>query len=236
ADAMTELLVEAGIADRSKFVTIYSGMDIEPFLHANQTRDQVRRELGIEPGQVVVGKIARLFHLKGHEFLLATAKRVIQADPRIRFLLVGDGLLRESLSKSIESMGLHKHFIFTGLVPPDRIPALIGAMDIVVHASLREGLARALPQALLAEKPVISYDVDGAREVVLDGKTGFLLPAKAIEPLGDSILKLANEPTLRQSMGQQGKMLCKERFGHQHMTRQIRSLYEQVLSKTKLTR
>ena len=230
ADAMTDLLVEAKIAERSKFVTIYSGMDIEPFLNADQNRLQLRKELGIRPEDIVVGKIARLFHLKGHQYLLACAQRVVQADPRIRFLLVGDGVLRESLEKEIASMGLQNHFIFTGLVPPHEIPDLIGAMDMLMHVSLREGLARALPQAMLAGKPVISYDIDGAKEVVIEDQTGILLPPKSIQPLGDAILKLANDADLRTRLGLQGRLLCQERFGHQSMTKQIRRLYEQILS------
>lgn len=230
ADAMTDLLVEAKIAERSKFVTIYSGMDIEPFLNADQNRLQLRKDLGIRPEDIVVGKIARLFHLKGHQYLLACAQRVVQADPRIRFLLVGDGILRESLEKEIASMGLKNHFIFTGLVPPHEIPDLIGAMDMLMHVSLREGLARALPQALLAGKPVISYDIDGAKEVVIEGQTGILLPPKSTQPLGDAILKLANDADLRTRLGLQGRLLCQERFGHQPMTKQIRRLYQQILS------
>lgn len=230
ADAMTDLLVEAKIAERSKFVTIYSGMDIEPFLNADQNRLQLRKDLGIRPEDIVVGKIARLFHLKGHQYLLACAQRVVQADPRIRFLLVGDGILRESLEKEIASMGLKNHFIFTGLVPPHEIPDLIGAMDMLMHVSLREGLARALPQALLAGKPVISYDIDGAKEVVIEDQTGILLPPKSIQPLGDAILKLANDADLRTRLGLQGRLLCQERFGHQPMTKQIRRLYQQILS------
>jgi glycosyltransferase involved in cell wall biosynthesis len=230
ADAMTDLLVEAKIAERSKFVTIYSGMDIEPFLNADQNRLQLRKDLGIRPEDIVVGKIARLFHLKGHQYLLACAQRVVQADPRIRFLLVGDGILRESLEKEIASMGLKNHFIFTGLVPPHEIPDLIGAMDMLMHVSLREGLARALPQALLAGKPVISYDIDGAKEVVIEDQTGILLPPKSTQPLGDAILKLANNADLRTRLGLQGRLLCQERFGHQPMTKQIRRLYQQILS------
>ena len=78
-------------------------------------------------------------------------------------------------------------------MPPERIPALIGAMDVLVHASLREGLARALPQALIAGKPVISYDVDGAREVVMPGETGYLLAPRSVEPLAEALVRLAQD-------------------------------------------
>src|SRR5688500_5526398 len=100
ADAMTDLMVDAGVAPRDKFTTIYSGMDVEPFLRANEHRDRVRRELGYEPQHVVIGKIARLFELKGHEDVIAAA-RELDREPNLRFLFVGDGLWREKLQNQI---------------------------------------------------------------------------------------------------------------------------------------
>ncbi len=230
ADAMTDLLVDAGVAPRAKFTTVYSGMDVEPFLAADQHRQRVRAELGYADQHVVIGKIARLFHLKGHEYLIAAAARVVQACPQARFLLIGDGILRESLEDQLRQAGLADRFQFSGLVPPARIPQLLGAMDILVHVSLREGLARALPQALIAGKPVVSYDVDGAREVVLNGETGFLLPPKCIEPLADALVQLARDPCLRQRLGGNGRQRFTETFRHEHMTRQLRGLYERLLT------
>ena len=229
ADAMTDLMVHARIAERSKFTTIYSGMDVEPFLHASTLREKTRGELGLKPQHVVFGKIARLFHLKGHEYLLEAAQEVVANAPDARFLLIGDGILRGEIERTVASMGLRDHFVFTGLVPPSRIPALVGAMDALVHTSLREGLARAIPQALIAGRPVISYDIDGAREVVIDEETGFLLPPKSVRPLSQSIVRLAQDPELRQRLGAQGQHRFTEQFRHQNMTRQIRALYARIL-------
>ena len=103
-------------------------------------------------------------------------------------------------------------------------------MDIVVHCSLREGLARALPQALLAGKPVVSFDVDGAREVVKTGETGFLLPAAAVPPLVAALSQLIAEPDLRQRLGAVGRERCRHVFRHEYMTEQIRALYLRLLS------
>jgi glycosyltransferase involved in cell wall biosynthesis len=228
ADAMTELMVSAGVAPREKFTTIYSGMDIEPFLRANEHRDATRERFGFSNSDVVIGKIARLFHLKGHADLIAAAQQVIADAPKVKFLLVGDGLLREQLIADIARRGLTKHFVFTGLVPPREIPALIGAMDILVHTSLREGLARALPQALLAGKPVVSYDIDGAREVVVANETGALIPPKDVSALAKSLIMLARDRPLRDQLGGAGQGRCKTRFDHHEMTRQIRALYERV--------
>jgi len=231
ADAMTDMLVDAGVASREKFTTVYSGMDVEPFLTAGRHRGRVRAELGYTGQHVVIGKIARLFHLKGHEYLIAAASRVVKACPQSRFLLVGDGVLRSELEHQIRRAGLDGYFQFTGLVSPERIPELLGAMDALVHVSLREGLARALPQALIAGKPVVSYDVDGAREVTLDGQTGFLLPPRSIERLAEALIRLASDAPLRARLGRCGCERFTEQFRHEHMTRRLRALYERLLSR-----
>ncbi len=230
ADAMTELLVDAQVAPLEKFITIHSGMDVEPFLAADRCREETRRELGFQPDDVVIGKIARLFHLKGHEYVLAAARRVVAACPAARFLFVGDGVLRGELERQAAAMGLAQHIRFTGLVPPSRIPALVGAMDILVHASLREGLARALPQALIAGKPAVSFDVDGAREVVISGQTGWLVPPQAVEPLADALIRLAVSPEERSRLGGQGRARFTDQFRHETMTRRLRELYGRILS------
>lgn len=229
ADAMTELMVSAGVAPREKFTTIYSGMDIEPFLHAYEHRERIRQRYGITEDDVVIGKIARLFHLKGHDDLIAAAQKVVAEAPNAKFFLIGDGVLREALTADIARRGLTKHFVFAGLVPPREIPELIGAMDILVHTSLREGLARALPQALLAGIPVVSYDIDGAREVVVTNETGALIPPRDIEALAKALVELSRDSGLRAWLGGAGQGRCKTRFDHHEMTRQIRALYNRIL-------
>ncbi len=231
ADAMTDLMVAAGVAPREKFTTIYSGMDVEPFLRADEHRAAMREQLGFRPEHVVVGKIARLFHLKGHADVIRAAANVIQANDNVRFLFIGDGILREELQNQIQAAGLTGYFHFAGLVPPGDIPQWVGAMDLLVHASLREGLARALPQALIAGKPVVSYDIDGAREVAIDGQTGFLVPPnwdKLVPPL----VKLAGDAELRTRLGHTGRERFAEQFRHEYMTRRIRELYQRVLKTT----
>ncbi|HVA46757.1 MAG TPA: glycosyltransferase family 4 protein [Pirellulales bacterium] len=229
ADAMTDLMVDAGVAPREKFTTIYSGMETGSFLHAGEHRRRARHELGYRDEHVVVGKIARLFHLKGHEDVITAAEKLVARWPAVRFLFVGDGILREQLQRRISDAGMSDYFQFTGLVPPERIPELIGAMDIVVHTSLREGLARVLPQGLIAGKPVVSYDIDGAREVVLPGKTGYLLPPRDVEALVKALDELIADAAQRERLGQEGRRRFADLFRHQHMTQQTRELYERLL-------
>jgi glycosyltransferase involved in cell wall biosynthesis len=230
ADAMTDLLVDADVAPREKFTTIYSGMEVEPFLDSPKHRENMRRALGYGEDDIVVGKVARLFHLKGHEYIIAAARELVPKYPQLRFMFVGDGVLRERLEREIAAAGLADHFQFVGLVPPGNVPKYLAATDIVAHTSLREGLARVLPQALLSGQPVVSFDVDGAREVVSDGETGYLVPPKDVDRLAHAISTLIEHPELRTQLGQTGRDRCAKIFPHQHMTEEIRALYQRLLT------
>jgi glycosyltransferase involved in cell wall biosynthesis len=227
-DAMTEQALAAGVGRPGMFRTVYSGMDVEAFLNPPRGRDEVRRELGLTETDVAFGTVARLFERKGHDDILAAAPEVLKADPRVRFVFIGDGVLRDRLIAETERIGLRHAFHFVGLVPPGRIPELLSAMDAVVHPSLREGLARVLPQSLLVGRPVISYDIDGAREVVLP-ETGILLKPRDIAGLARAVLRLADDPALRDAMGQEGRRRFAHQFRHETMTAQLRSLYEELL-------
>jgi glycosyltransferase involved in cell wall biosynthesis len=207
-------------------------MAIDDFLNANERRDEVRQELGFADHHIVVGKIARLFKLKGHEYLVDAARQIVERNPDVHFLLVGDGNLRSEIVRQIEAGGLTGHFHFTGLVPPTDVPKYIGAMDILAHTSLREGLARALPQALLAGKPVISFDIDGAREVCITDETGILTAPQDVATLVDGICRLAADRDLREQLGTAGKTKCREMYSHQLMTDRIRAIYEEVIAET----
>jgi glycosyltransferase involved in cell wall biosynthesis len=230
ADAMTDLMVAAGVAPRDKFTTIYSGMDVEPLLRVGEHRQAMRQRFGFLDEHVVIGKIARLFHLKGHDDLITAAAIVTRQHPELRFLLIGDGILRQPLQARIAELGLSEKFVFAGLVAPSEVPPLIGAIDALVHTSYREGLARALPQALIAARPVISYDVDGAREVTITGQTGILVPPRDTQALAAALGELAGSAERRQAMGREGQRRFTDQFRHQTMTRRIRELYQQVLS------
>ena len=228
-DAMTEQALLAGVGRPEQYSTVYSGMDVDAFLNPPRPRAEVRLELGLKDDEVAFATVARLFERKGHDDILQAAPAVLESNPKVRFVFIGDGVLRDRLEADARSLGVGHAVHFTGLVPPDAIPSLLGAVDAVVHPSLREGLARVLPQALLVGRPAISYDVDGAKEVVTPS-TGILLPPRDIEGLTAAILQLAADPTLRESMGRAGRSRFADQFRHETMTRQLRSLYERVLA------
>jgi glycosyltransferase involved in cell wall biosynthesis len=138
---------------------------------------------------------------------------------------VGDGENRARFGNLAKELGLAKHFIFAGLVPPEAVARLVGIMDLVVHLSLREGLARALPQALATARPVIAYDCDGAREVCLENETGFLVRPGDLETLQERVLRLAQDPAMRARFGQRGRQFVRERFPVQRMVDELHALY-----------
>ncbi|MDO5554307.1 MAG: glycosyltransferase [Planctomycetia bacterium] len=231
ADAMTDIMVQGHVAPPEKFTTIYSGMETEPFLRSASFRNEYRQRFGFLNKHIVIGKFARLFYLKGHEYVIEAAKQIVKRERNVRFLFVGDGLLTQTHAKAIADAGLSSYFVFTGLIPPEVIPAVFSSVDIIVHTSLREGLARVIPQAFLAGKPVVSYDVDGAREVVLDGETGFLLPPKDIDGLAERLIRLARDPALRRRFGEEGRRRFAAQFDHHYMTKRIREVYERLLNR-----
>ncbi|MDG3004311.1 glycosyltransferase family 4 protein [Paludisphaera mucosa] len=228
-DAMTQQALAAGVGRPEQFSTVYSGMDADAFLHPRRSREDVRRELGLAPEHVAFATVARLFELKGHDDIIAVAPAILRADPNVRFVWIGDGILRDRLVAELEAKGIRDAFILTGLVAPDRIPELLAGVDAVIHPSLREGLARVLPQSLLVGRPAVSYDVDGAREVVTP-ETGVLLRPRDLDGLADAVLRLAADPALRERLGAEGRRRFADQFRHETMTAQLRSLYERLLA------
>ena len=244
--AMVEQARRGGVGPGRKFVVIYSGLDLEKF-KPRSVDFKLRKSHGLSEEDIVIGKIARLFHLKGHSFLLKAVSNLIlpvstlskpralvrgasngliPQFPHLKILLVGDGLLRPELEKEANELGLKDKVIFTGLVKRDSIPEMIALMDVVVHTSLREGLARVIPQAMAMEKPVIAFDLDGSREVIEDGVNGFLVRAGDVEALTQTLNSVLSDiPRLRE-MGKAGRRKIEPDFDKDYMVRQIEGVYK----------
>ena len=228
AQAMIEQCVAAKVAPREKYQVVYSGMELEPYLTARRDMT-LRSSLGIPADAPVIGKIARLFELKGHEYLLAAASGVVREFPEARFLLVGDGLLRGELEAEIKRRGLAKNFVFTGLVPPSHIPRYVAQMDVLAHLSLREGLPRTVVQALAGGVPAVAFPLDGTPEVVLDGETGLLCPAKDAAAVEAALLRLLRSPQEARRLGARGRELVRERFDWRRMVAILEAEYRSGL-------
>jgi glycosyltransferase involved in cell wall biosynthesis len=228
ADAMTEKARAAGIGLDKSWTTAYSAIDEENYLNkpSEEAIKAFRRQYDIPQNAVVLVTVARLFELKGHDYIIESAKEIAAKFENCVWLFVGDGALTEHLKSQIAAAGLTSRFKFTGLLPPEQIPLAIHSSDILVHCSLREGLARVLPQAMLCAKPVVSFDIDGAKEVV-NVNTGFLLEPKDVNELTEACLKLIGDPHLRQTLGQAGlKAVCRK-FAPDTMVNTIEEVYRQ---------
>jgi len=229
ADAMRDQSLARGLGEASQYVTVYSGMSTAVFVNPPVARDVVRKQLGLSDDHIAVGTIARLFDLKGHEDLLEFAPQLCAKYPNLRFLWVGDGSRRAEFEKRIAQMNLKDRFILTGLVPPTRIPELCGAMDVVVHPSRREGLARALAQGALARCPVVTYDIDGNREALIEGETGYLVQPFNTEMLKLRLMRLLDDPVALRHMGERGRAFALARFDTQAMVDGLERVYAGLL-------
>jgi glycosyltransferase involved in cell wall biosynthesis len=230
ADAMTEQALVAGIGRQDQFVTAYSAIEEDDFLQripAEQLRS-FRDKCQIPQGAVVPVTIARLFMLKGHEYVIESARALSQRFPNVCWLFVGDGNLADHYKQQVRDLGLAERIRFTGLLPPSQIPLAIQSSDILVHCSLREGLARTLPQAMLCGKPAISFDVDGAKEVVNED-TGRLIEPKNVEQLTNACAELIEDKDLREKLGRAGREFVKERFASEKMVDSIEALYLKLM-------
>ncbi|MFZ4817853.1 MAG: glycosyltransferase [Limisphaerales bacterium] len=231
AEAMARQYLDAGIGTPAQYTRIFSGFDLAPFLGVRRDPKLAER-LGLRPGDFVVGKVARLFQLKGHDDLFASAVEMVRRVPNVRFLLLGDGPWRARFeTMAATTPGLAGRFVFAGLVPPSEVSRYLGLMDVLVHLSRREGLARVLPQALAAGKPVIAFDCDGAAEVCRDLETGFLLQVGDLVGLVDRVARLAGDPELASRLGATGRSWVRERFSEEALVQSLDALYRRLLQR-----
>ncbi len=227
AEAMTRRFLAHGIGKPGQYVTVYSGMEIEPFLTPapGETREQVRAALGLEPGDLVVGTVARLAELKGHDDLLDALGQDLARHPALKLLWVGDGYLRERLEARVAGLGVSRQVLFTGLVPPERVPGIMRGIDVLAHPSYREGLPRTVPQALLAGTAVVASDTDGTPEIVEDKVTGRLVPTGDPRALREAVLWMLEDEPRRRATAERGRALCVERFSARRMVEELEKVY-----------
>ena len=229
ADAMTAQALAAGIGRAEQYTTAYSAIEEDNFLKPipDESKKAFRRKYGIADDAVVFITIARLFMLKGQDYIIESAKELSKRFEKAVWLFVGNGNLADHYKSEVQQLGLAERIKFTGLLPPSQIPLAIQSSDILVHCSLREGLARTLPQAMLCGKPVVSFDIDGAREVVNE-KTGRLIEPKNIEQLTSVCAELIQSSDLREKLGKTGRESVKQKFAPDTMVDTIEAVYKKL--------
>ena len=227
AAAMSRLYVRAGIGQSGDYTRVFSGFDLTNFLQAS-ANPELRARLGFSDADFVIAKVSRIAPLKGHSDLLAAAPAILAQCPNAKFLIVGDGVLRTKFEAEVRAQGLGGTFKFTGLVNPSEVPEYMAASDCVVHLSYREAVSRVLPQALAVGRPIVAYDFDGADEVCVNGKTGFVVGMGDTGTVATRVIELAKQPELRRQMGTVGRAWVAEHFTIERMVETQYQAYQSV--------
>ena len=232
--------LEQGIGKSILYTAIGDGIDLKRFNPENvssptteavfrqMSRSEVRKNLGLSVNDFVIGTVARIVPIKGHEYLIRSASDVIKEIPRAKFLIVGDGPLRKEMEKLAVLLGLAGQVIFLG-VRKD-VPELLSIMDLFVLPSLNEGMGMSLVEAMAMGLPVIATRVGGVPEVVTGGKTGILVPARDATAIAKAIVRLARDAKLARELAQAGYKKAHSAFGAEAMVDRISAVYQELLT------
>jgi glycosyltransferase involved in cell wall biosynthesis len=228
-DVKSRYLAEA-IGQSDQYVTIPSGMLTGPFadarLHPETSRDPVRAEHGLTDGDLVLGMVSRLEPRKGYRYFLEAIARLAPDFPPLKALIVGEGVQRAELEHLARRLGLADRVVFAGY--REDIARVIAAFDVAVLTSLWEGLPRVLVQYSLLECPIVTFECEGAREVVEDGVNGYVVPSKDVDLLVDRLRRLAANAELRAGFGRISRERVEGRWDVERMVERIAGLYDAV--------
>ncbi|NQT00134.1 MAG: glycosyltransferase family 4 protein [Candidatus Omnitrophica bacterium] len=211
-----------------KYITIYSGIEIEKF-QAKVDLGAKRRQFGLGPDDQVIGVVAKLWEGKGHRCILEAAPEVVKQCPRVKFMFVGEGYLRKDLEQLRDQLGLTEQVIFTGFRTD--VPEVTAIFDLAVLASLFEGLGRVLLEAMACAKPVIASRVGGIVDLIDDRAEGILVPPGNSHALAEAMIRLLGNEQLRIKMGRAGRARIGAKFSARTMVRQIEDVYQELLGR-----
>jgi glycosyltransferase involved in cell wall biosynthesis len=220
------LIVNEGLPP-GRVEVVYNGIDTCTFGRDEARREPVRRELGLDRDNFVILQVARLDYLKDHATAVHTMSRVVAKVPRARLVLVGQGPEETTIRTLVEREGLEDKVLFLGL--RQDVARLLQAADVFLLTSISEGIPLTLIEAMAAGLPIVCTNVGGTSEVVGDGETGYLAPAKDEERLAACLAKLANDPGLRQHLGTAGQQRAREVFDEPQMAARYAEVYRGML-------
>ncbi|MGM0411496.1 MAG: glycosyltransferase family 4 protein [Bacillota bacterium] len=229
---MKNKYIKAGIGNREKYKTIYSGMELEKFKNAaNNSKDKIRKlksDLGLNDKDIIIGNVSKIQERKGYKYYLQVAKNISNEYDNVKFLIVGSGPHKDIIEKKVKSMNLSNIVIFTGFRKD--VEDVFSLFDIKVLTSLWEGLPRVIIQAAAVGKPIVTFNVDGAWEIVEDGKNGFIVPMKDVNMMTEKIKILINDKELRKKMGAYSKTKVGNQWTIDNMVKETDKLYQELLS------
>ncbi len=215
------------IASENRYSLIRYGIDYAEF-SGKQDAGKARQELGIGPDDLVVGMIACFKPQKSPGDFVRLAGLINRFLPRVKFVLVGDGALREDIEDLISEYNLQKNVFLLGW--RDNVPEVLSAIDVFVLTSLWEGLPISVLEAFVSRKPVVATDTGGIREVVSENKTGFLVPPADFKAMAEKVKILLNDKNLRLKIGDNAYSSLGVSYRLDYMVSSTKELYENLLA------
>lgn len=205
---------------------VSNGIDLSSYADEGSDREAVRREIGIHPGDLVIAQVARMVPIKDHATAIRALEHLVGGHRDARLIIIGDGPEAGSIGAMIRDRGLDAHVRMLGRRWD--VPRLLGAADLALLTSVSEGIPLSLIEAMAAGLPVVSTDVGGVPEVVLDGETGLLAPSGDDGALAGHLLRLAQDQGLRKRLGRAGRVRAFEMFSEDRMVAEYDRMYREV--------
>jgi glycosyltransferase involved in cell wall biosynthesis len=230
SEAVRRLLIAEGIPPE-KTITIYNGVDMARVaLPEGFIREEAlaRFALPREESLRYVAIVANMRHeVKDHRTFLKAARRVRAVRPEARFVIVGEGELASSLKARAKELGLERDVLFTGR--RDEVAGLLAVSSVCVLSSKAEGFSNSILEYMAAARPVVVTDVGGAREAVIDGKTGYIVAPGDDEAMADRIIALLSSPSQAKLFGERGRETVLRRFSLEAQLARVETLYDNLL-------
>ncbi len=227
--AVSKPNIEKGLAYKicreNKFKLIYNGIPLEKF-QQQVNKSKVCLELGLDPECKIIGMIGRLDKQKNPLDFIRAAAMVAESHPQVQFVIAGDGPLRAECESLIKELNLTQKFFLLGY--RNDIDKIYPILAMTALSSLWEGLPVVFQESMIAGKPIVANNVDGARDVIIDGTTGYLVSPHQPQEMAERILTLLNDEDLCKQMGLTAKQLA-EQYSSEGMIEQIESLYIELL-------
>ncbi|HEY0081564.1 MAG TPA: glycosyltransferase [Pyrinomonadaceae bacterium] len=232
AEAVRRELIRDGVR-AEKILTVYNGMDTERVApRPDLRRDDALALLGLPTDgspRRFVPMVANMWHpSKDQATFLRAARHVHAAVPEAAFVLAGEGELQESLRALAAELGLGSHVFFTGRCA--HVPELLAVSEVCVLSSGAEGFSNSIIEYMAAARPVVATDVGGAREQIVEGETGYIVPAGDDRGLSERIIALLGDPAGARRMGERGLQIVREKFSCAAQVEQVETLYERLLA------
>ncbi|HJP19911.1 MAG TPA: glycosyltransferase family 4 protein [Nitrospinota bacterium] len=228
-EAIREQLIERNRVSPGKIMSIPTGVDLKLF-DPSKSKKKIRKELSLTEKTPIVGMVSVLRSWKGHNFFIEAIVTVLKKFSNVRFLIVGDGPRKESLTKMIKEKGLSETILMLG--HREDVPEIMASLDILVHPSYaNEGVPQSIVQGMAMGVPVIASDIKPLKEVVTDGETGLLSPNKDSGELAKRIILLLKNKELMRKMGNNGQKFVVEKFSMEKMIISIENLYKNMAGK-----